>query len=230
MKTKQLFGILLSFVLIITSFSLVSVVEADEEKAQVPTAEMIARAAEYNWSVGGETLVVMHKGKVLFEDYANGGEKGKWMLLASGSKSFVGVVALAAIDDGLIKLDDKVCESITEWKDDKLKSSITYRQLLTLTSGLLTGDDNHPHARGVSWLDVIQSPMVGEPGKQFGYGPYQFLAFGEALQRILLNTFDETYEEYMKRRIFKPLDSAMARGSLLIKTGIINAASKIRAA
>ena len=210
MKTKQLFGILLSFVLIITSFSLVSVVEAEEEKAQVPTAEMIARAAEYNWSVGGETLVVMHKGKVLFEDYANGGEKGKWMLLASGSKSFVGVVALAAIDDGLIKLDDKVCESITEWKDDKLKSSITYRQLLTLTSGLLTGDDNHPHARGVSWLDVIQSPMVGEPGKQFGYGPYQFLAFGEALQRILLNTFDETYEEYMKRRIFKPLDINVA--------------------
>ena len=107
--------------------------------AQVPNQEMLTLAKEYNRSVGGQTLVVMHQGKVILEDYTNGGKKERFMMLASGSKSFNGIVALAAIEDGIITLDEKVSDSLTEWKEDPLKSLITYRHLLTLTSGLDPG-------------------------------------------------------------------------------------------
>jgi CubicO group peptidase (beta-lactamase class C family) len=45
--------------------------------------------------------------------------------------------------DGLISsLDEKVCETILEWKDDPRKSQITVRHLLTLSSGLVANDES----------------------------------------------------------------------------------------
>jgi CubicO group peptidase (beta-lactamase class C family) len=44
--------------------------------------------------------------------------------------------------------------------------------------------------------------MTGRPGLQFEYGPYQLLAFAEALQRQLKG---ETYEQYLERRVLNPL-------------------------
>ena len=88
-------------------------------------------------------MVVMFDGKVVFEQYDNGGAREQPHSLASGAKCFVGPAAVAAVQDGLIKLDDPAVENIPEWKDDPAKSTITYRQLLSMTSGLThpTGDD-----------------------------------------------------------------------------------------
>ena len=48
--------------------------------------------------------------------------------------------AAGKVEDGFIHLDDAASEAIGEWKDDPKKARITYRQLLTLTSGLLAGE------------------------------------------------------------------------------------------
>ncbi|MDD4615124.1 MAG: serine hydrolase, partial [Caldisericia bacterium] len=109
-KMVQLLGIIVSLCLFALSFTPVSLAD---EKARVPTTEMLALAAEYNRAVGGQTLVVMHQGNVVLEEYTNGGRKDKLMMLASGSKSFSGVVALAAIEDGILKLDDRASTSLT---------------------------------------------------------------------------------------------------------------------
>jgi hypothetical protein len=108
-------------------------------QASPPTSEQLDAARRYSELHGGQAMVVMWDGKVIFESYANGGGKDRLQPLASGTKSFVGVVAVAAVQDGLIRLDEKACESLTEWKTDPLKSQITYRHLLTMTSGLTPG-------------------------------------------------------------------------------------------
>jgi CubicO group peptidase (beta-lactamase class C family) len=200
-KMVQLLGIILS--LCLSSFSL-SPVSRAEEKARVPTTEMLALAAEYNRSVGGQTLVVMHQGNVILEEYTNGGRKDKRMMLASGTKSFNGIVALAAIEDGIITLEEKVCDSLTEWNQDPLKSQITYQHLLTLTSGLDPGPTDGK-SKKLTWNQIIQLPMTGTPGKQFVYGSAHFNTFGEALQRYTKKLFGETYEQYLKRRILDPI-------------------------
>ena len=171
---------------------------------RVPDQGMLDLAKEYNRSVGGQTLVVMHQGKVILEDYANGGRKEKWMMLASGTKSFNGIVALAAIEDGIITLEKKVCDSLTEWNQDPLKSQITYQHLLTLTSGLDPGPTDGK-SKKLTWNQIIQLPMTGTPGKQFVYGSTHFNTFGEALQRYTKKLFGETYEQYLKRRILNPI-------------------------
>jgi CubicO group peptidase (beta-lactamase class C family) len=96
-------------------------------------------ARRYSEANGGQAMMVMLEGKIIFEGYGNVGGAERRQTLASGTKSFTGVVAVAAVEDGFIKLDDAVCESVAEWKNDGLKSRVTYRRLLTLTSGLTPG-------------------------------------------------------------------------------------------
>jgi CubicO group peptidase (beta-lactamase class C family) len=105
-------------------------------------------------------VLVVVNGKTVFERYANGGAPDKPNGLASGTKSLVGVAAVAAVEDGLIRLDDRACHSLTEWRDDPVKSQITYRQLLTLTSGLTPGERGEG-GRSPAWkTDYEQSSGI----------------------------------------------------------------------
>jgi CubicO group peptidase (beta-lactamase class C family) len=173
-----------------------------DAKAAAPSEANCKRAADYSEANGGFSVLVMVDGKIVFERYGKDGGTDKRHGLASGTKSFVGVAAVAAVEDGLIRLDDKVSESLTEWKDDPLKSQITYRQLLTLTSGL-TAEERVIPSRSPGWKAIIDEPMTGKPGQQYEYGANQLSAVCEALQRRLKK---ETFEEYLARRVLKPLD------------------------
>src|SRR5437867_3964544 len=95
-----------------------------------------ARAAKYSESRRGAAMLVMQNGRTLFERYANGGSSNTRWPIFSGTKSFWGIAALAAVHEGLFRLDDPVSETITEWKNDPRKSQITVRQLLNQTDGI----------------------------------------------------------------------------------------------
>ncbi len=70
-------------------------------------------------------MLVIQNGRTVFEHYANGGSAtGRWPIF-SGTKSFWGIAALAAVRDGFFKLDDPVSDMIAEWKSDSRKSQIT---------------------------------------------------------------------------------------------------------
>jgi CubicO group peptidase (beta-lactamase class C family) len=167
------------------------------EPVVVPPEAAMTAAAEYSKSTHGQTMVVLFDGKVVFERYDNGGAPDKVQMLASGSKSFVGVAAVAAVQDGLITLDDAAAESISEWKDDPVKSRITYRQLLTLTSGLTPGERGNA-VKAPPWKDIAGKPMTAKPGERFEYGAYHLNTFAYALERKL---GAETFEDYLNRRI-----------------------------
>ena len=166
-----------------------------------PERAAMEAAWDYSKSCRGQTMVVLYDGKPVFERYASGGSPGTLQMLASGSKSFVGIAAIAAVEDGLLRLDDLACESLTEWKSDPQKSKITYRHLLTLTSGLEPGG-NLGRARAYTWKQMIAKASKTAPGTAFEYGPSHLIAFAEALQRKLKG---ETFEAYLERRVFRPL-------------------------
>ena len=162
-------------------------------------------AAKYHENASGEALLVMRDGKTIFEQYVNGGRASRPQMLASGSKSFVGLVAAAAVQDKILRLDDPASEAITEWKSDPVKSKITYRQLLSLTSGLTAGERGNA-VRAPAWKTIADKPMTGTPGTRFEYGAYHVNTFAYALERKL-NT--GTFEAYLKRRILVPLGIAV---------------------
>src|ERR1700680_4013733 len=75
-----------------------------------------AQAAKYSESRRGISMLVIQNGRTIFEHYANGGMRdGRWPIF-SGTKSFWGIAALVAAQQGLFRLDDRVSETIGEWK------------------------------------------------------------------------------------------------------------------
>ncbi|MEP6850849.1 MAG: serine hydrolase [Acidobacteriota bacterium] len=158
-------------------------------------------AADYSREHRGISVLVMKGDKIVFEDYENSATADTPWLLFSGTKSFSGAMLCAAIQDRLISgFDEKVSDTITEWKSDRQKSQITIRQLLSLTSGVNAGQI------GVvpSYKDAINSPTRFVPGRNFEYGPVPYQAFGELMTRKL-KAKNETVMAYMKRRILDPL-------------------------
>ena len=144
-----------------------------------------ARAAAYSENNRGFSMLMMQNGKTVFEHYANGGGPDMRCKIFSGTKSFWGVAALCAVRDGLIKLDDRVADTITEWKNDPRRSQITIRQLLSQTDGI----EPAPHLHSDSIRDrdavAIQLPLVAAPGSAFAYGPSHLQIFNELLHRKL---------------------------------------------
>lgn len=196
------------------------------------TADAFARAADYSAEHAGRALLVMRDGKVLHERYDNGWTAQRPHPLASGTKSFSGILAAAAIQDGFIPdWDTKVVSDLPTWAGDPLKSQITLRHLLSLSSGLEPGD-NVVGGRGGGRLlgagaaqraqrlerqggpepaDLYAAslalPMAGKPGAQFRYGPSHFYSFGAYLEARLVaaNAPQTTVDAYLKARIIEPL-------------------------
>lgn len=188
---------------IILSFSL-ALLQGCSAYAQKPTTSSKSNyqlAADYSAEARGLSVVVMKGDRVVFEEYQNGHSANTPHLLASGTKSFSGVMLAAAIDDGLIKgFDEKVSDTITEWKGDPQRAKITLRQLLSLTSGIDVGQNLRPPA----YSSAVKNISKYEPGEKFQYGPAPFQIFGEVMRRKL-EPKNESVMEYLKRRIFDPI-------------------------
>ena len=73
-------------------------------------------------------LLIEVAGTTIFERYANGYDAEKPHALYSGTKSFWGVTAAAAHDDGLLDLDEPVAQTIPEWAADARRARVTLRE------------------------------------------------------------------------------------------------------
>jgi CubicO group peptidase (beta-lactamase class C family) len=138
------------------------------------------RAARMSAERRGVSMLVMSAGQVLFEDYPNEGVASRAWETASGTKSFCGVMAAAAVADGLLTLDEHCVRTLPEWSNDA-RAQITLRQLLSLTGGLGGGRIGRPP----EYAQAVATALSTAPGAQFSYGPVPFQVFGEIMRRKL---------------------------------------------
>src|SRR5437773_10732172 len=204
-----------------SGFLILTLATSTSAQAEIRATDC-ARAAKYSESKRGVSMLVMQNGRTIFEHYANGGSaSGRWPIF-SGTKSFWGVAALAAVRDGLFKLDDLVSDTITEWKGDPRKSRITIRELLSQTDGI----EGASRLQRASIRDrntmAIRLPAVAEPGSAFIYGPSHLQIFSELLRRKLQ---DRAITAYVESRVLSRLGlrhlnyKKDARGNPLLATG-----------
>jgi CubicO group peptidase (beta-lactamase class C family) len=181
-----------------------------------------ARAAKYSEARRGVAVLVMQNGKTVFEHYANGGSAERKWPIFSGTKSFWGIAALVAVRERLFALDDRVSDTITEWKNDPRKSQISVRELLNFTDGLEGASRLHRESIRDRNAMAIRLPLVAQPGTVFTYGPSHLQVFCELLRRKLdgRNPF-----AFLKRRVLDPLRLGALehkedrRGNPLLATG-----------
>jgi len=133
-------------------------------------------AIAYSAERDGVAVLVLEDGRIVCASAGVDVPHELW----SGTKSLIGLVAAAAVQDKLLALDESAADTITEWRDVPGKNAITIRHLLSMTSG-------HPSAVGrpqgyAASLDVA---LTREPGAAFQYGPTPLQIFGEILRRKL---------------------------------------------
>ena len=153
-------------------------------------------AAGYSAERRGVSLLVMKRGEIIYEDYPNAGGVDRAWELASGTKSFTGIMAAALADDGRLELNEPVADTIQEWRNDAQKRRITIRHLLTLTSGL---DVRGAVRRPQPYLEAIEAGVEHPAGEVFEYGPTPFQVFGEVVRRK--SPQDRDPQVYLQRRV-----------------------------
>lgn len=183
----------------VLAFAVLALAASRALPAQTPPYDFAA-ARQFSELRNGNALLVAIDGRIVFERYANGWTATRAHRLASGTKSFNGVIAALAARDGLLRYNELVADTITEWRTDPRKSRITYRQLLSLQSGLWGGTSGMQ----VSYAQSIGYRTVGAPGAVFNYGPIPFQVFGEAMKRKLASS-NRSVADYIQAELLTPL-------------------------
>ncbi|MBL8644804.1 MAG: serine hydrolase, partial [Rhodospirillaceae bacterium] len=134
-------------------------------------------AAAVNEKYDAYSLLIWHKGRVVFERYWNGTGPDTRAESASMHKSVMATLVGTAIADKSIgSLEDGVGKYIPEWKDDP-RGRTTLRQTLSMASGLsplsTEGGPQSENARfqeGIGMRELtLGRKQVAPPGTVFDY-------------------------------------------------------------
>jgi CubicO group peptidase (beta-lactamase class C family) len=148
--------------------------------------------------------------------------------LYSGTKSFWGVAATAAAQDGLLELDEPAGATIREWPAGAPQAAVTLRQLLSLTSGYAFGGLGNAVPTPARALEI---PLATAPGTVFTYGGVPLQIFGEILRRKVAPRY-ESPQAYLTARILAPVGMTVDRwrrlsdGSQPLPTGAFVSAAE----
>jgi CubicO group peptidase (beta-lactamase class C family) len=121
-----------------------------------------------------ESLVVLHRGEVVFEAYYRGRSADDLVDIHSVTKSFTSAVVGTLLGDGRLALDTPVVSVLPHLPvNDPAKRQITVRHLLTMTSGLTQEgewDLCEIALRGRPWVETaFDAPLIAPPGTTYAY-------------------------------------------------------------
>ena len=122
------------------------------------------------------SLLVSHRGELVFEEYYNGTDLRRPANMKSASKSVISALVGIAIEKGYIEsVDDPIIKYFPDYISDQINSDkqlITIENLLTMQSGLET-TSNRNYGKWVlseNWVEfAINQPLVAKPGTRMLY-------------------------------------------------------------
>ena len=184
----------------------------------------VSGAAEYSARHRGVSFLAIQGGRTLLEQNAKTPHR-----IYSGTKAFWDLAALAAAEDGLLNLDERVAGAITTWRSDPRKAQVTIRQLLDFDSGLEPEFFLHETQSGDRDATSVRARMVAEPGRAFIYGPAAIQVFHQVLKEKLRG---DSPTHYLERHVLHRLGLGSQRyltdraGNPLLATGWILSAKQ----
>lgn len=151
-------------------------------------------------STQGAALFV--KGKLVYEQYAEGFNKDSVATSWSMAKSFYAALIGISIDRGEINsLDDKVSQYLDYFNDDRRE--MTIRQLLNMSSGLEMPDDEHEKMfftkNHLAYAKKVE--LKTEPGERFEYNNVNSMLLADILFRGTGVRADKLLEDRILKRI-----------------------------
>ncbi len=156
--------------------------------------------------------LVIHRGRLVIEDYGPTASKDETLISWSMAKSVTHALVGLLTFDGLIDIDARA--PIAEWADDD-RAAITLRQLLAMTSGLSFNEDYVDDQVsdviemlfGAGQADVadyaINQPLNDAPGSVFSYSSGTTNIVAKICTDVLGGQV--AVRRYLDERLFGPL-------------------------
>jgi CubicO group peptidase (beta-lactamase class C family) len=165
-------------------------------------------------SSGTTAFLVLQDDRLLYEGYFNGHDERSLNTSFSMAKSFASALVGIAIDEGSIEsVDEPITHYLPELLEkDKRFKSITIRDLLTMSSGIMyeeggflpwsedADDTKTYYATDLREL-VLNCQIEGKPGEYFEYNNYNPLLVGMILERAT----GMPVSRYMQEQLWKPI-------------------------
>ncbi|AZI35960.1 serine hydrolase domain-containing protein [Caenibius tardaugens] len=187
--------------------------------------EQLARATDALFTAEeiGETraLIVMYRGEIVAERYADGFDAKTRFLGWSLSKSVTAVAIGILVAEGKLRLDES--PPVRHWqRPGDARGEITLRQLLQMRSGLRHTESAEPayDATTVQLLflagrddmaaEAEAQPLEAEPGRQFKYSTASSIILSDVMARVLSPRKDAASRQaevshFMHDRLFGPV-------------------------
>jgi len=186
----------------------------EDERTVTPLA--LKTAAEYAARFDSHALIVVHRGKIQTEWYADGWDAESLTQSQSMHKSLLAILIGAAIEDGVIgSVDDPLARYIPKWEDDP-RGDITLNELMMMSSGLAQYEFTlNPFTDDYRWLYsgdtqtvVLRTQMADwTPGARFDYNNIN----SELLGTVLENATGKRYSDLLADYLWEPLGGGEAR-------------------
>lgn len=163
---------------------------------------------EYLEEKNTKSFIILHKGKIVVENYMNGHTETSPWYWASAGKTLTTAVSGIAQDENLINLNTKVSDYLgTGWTSASLEKEnlITCKNLLSMTSGL---DDTQ--GDGIAPSDL---QYIADAGTRWAYHGV-FLK----MQDVIASASNQTWDDYFNAK----LKSKIGMTGAWISTGNLN--------
>ena len=129
--------------------------------------------------------------------------------IGSVSKQFIATGIMILVEEGKVSLDDKISKFLEgtpdTWKD------ITVRHLLTHTSGIVREAPGFDPLKIQNDADVIKTayplPLRFAPGEKWEYCNVGYFTLAEIIRKVT----GKPWDDYLKERVFGPLDMNATR-------------------
>ena len=196
-RAKCIAALVLTFVLVLPSL-------ANEAVDKAVAAEMQRQ------NIPGVAVAVIQNGKVIkLKGYGLANVElnvpvttDTAFKIGSISKSMIAIGVMKLIEEGKIKLDDRVSKYFPDapetWKD------ITIKHLLSHTSGLLREAPAFDALKVQADYDVIKSaftePLVFKPGEKYQYCNVGYFSLAEIISRVS----GKPWAQYLDEVLFRP--------------------------
>jgi len=194
---------------------------ADLSGVRIPNGEKALPFNAFLEETQTDALVVLHRGKLVFEDYANGMAAATPHILMSVSKSVLGLVAGIAAADGKLDPEAPVTDYVPEVKDTAYRGA-TVRNLLDMRAGVMFVEDylatSGPiieYRKATNWEPLApgQQPMDlrgfyatlterdGPHGRPWHYISTNTDLLGWVIERAT----GSRYADYVSERLWRPM-------------------------
>ena len=122
-----------------------------------------------------DSFVVVHGDTIVYEKFLNDMKPGQPHQMMSVTKSFAGLFALMALEEGLISEEDPIVKHIPELNNATAFSEATFGQVLDMTNAMAFNEDYVDPESDVHNYVVVIGLNEPLPGKVYAGSIYEYL-------------------------------------------------------